>query len=138
MTRDGLSEFLETIQRAFLSGETDVLGTHFVWPLVVYTMAGVTVIRDEKDFSEKAGQYLAALRALSVASSSLSVEQREPLMNNRFKATVRVTDYNANGDQVVGSLIRYFLVQNQSVLKVEMLEYVETPLTAVEVERIVH
>jgi len=133
-----LNEFLENVQLAFLSGNSDGLEKYFRWPLVVYSVAGVSVIRNQVDFRRVATQYRAALTALSVETSDTTIQTREPRTNNRLCATVRVRDYDAQGVKVVCSLVRYFLVQEPDGYKIEMLEYVESPLTAQEIERIVH
>ncbi len=138
MTRDGLDEFLQNLQRIFLSGDLGELGDHCAWPLVVYNEAGVIVIRGRDDLSRIASQYRAALVAMLVASREIAIEFREPPMNNRFRVTVRVDDFDLRGSQVAGRLVRYFLVEEDGHFKIEMLEYVESGFAIEQVEMIVH
>ena len=53
-------------------------------------------------------------------------------------ATVRNVYVNSEGKPVTGSTIRYFFVENEQGLAVEMLEYLEAPLPISDIEKIVH
>lgn len=138
MERDGLKALLDGIQHALMSGDLGGLSRFFTFPLVVYSTAGVSVMRGEADFERLAVQYRSALMDLAVVQSEAEVVSRDPPKNNRFRAIVRVNDMDLSGRVVTGSLIRYFVVQSGEAMSVEMLEYLESPLPSGVVETIVH
>lgn len=138
MDQDDIEEFMQGLQAEFLSGRLDALASRFKMPLVVYSIAGVTVLRTKEELMQRTEQYRAAMIAMSVVSSKVTVVSRDPPYNHRFRATVRITDYNADGRAVAGSLVRYFLVKTDGTYQIEMIEYLEAPLPPEEVERLVH
>ena len=79
-----------------------------------------------------------SLRALGGTSSAICIQHRDVPINHRGRATVRVTVLDVDGHAVTGSLIRYFLVEEDGLYRVEMMEYLEAPLPTSEVERILH
>lgn len=138
MEDDKLMDFLSQLQHMFTSGEHDELQAFFTFPLVIYTVAGVSVIRTSAEFETRTKRYREALASLDVTSATMDLEHRDPPFNRRTKVTVRVTDFTSEGIAVTGSLIRYFLVADDGTYKVEMMEYLEAPLAVEDVEKIVH
>lgn len=138
MTQIELSAFLDDLQSAFYSGDVDRLLGFVSLPLVVYSLAGVSVMRDKAEFGRMVRDYRAALMAMDVVRGVKTIEALEPSSNNRQRITVRNIDYNGAGQAVTGSLIRYFLVITSRGYVVEMLEYIEAPLPIETVERLVH
>ncbi len=82
--------------------------------------------------------YRSALLAMSVVKSEFDILSFDQLHNNRQKVKVRVVYYDADGNAVTTSLVRYFLLLNPDGYVVEMLEYIEMPLPLADVEKIVH
>lgn len=138
MTRDALEQFLQDMQAEFLAGDLKALVTRFSEPLVIYSLAGVLVLRTQEELLERSAQYRAAVLALSVVHSDVTVVARDEVMNNRMRATVRVVDFNMDGVPVTGSLIRYFLIKSNGSYVIEMVEYLENPLPPEAIERLVH
>ena len=138
MLRDELQSFLLSIQSAFYERDLDALFARFTLPLVVYSAAGVAMVRTEAEFERMTDDYRAALQALSATHGSLTIEHQEPAVNNRMRVTVSTQDLDANDRQVTGSRVRYFLFEGPGGFTVEMLEYLEIPLPLSEVEDIVH
>ena len=138
MSRDELRDFLDQVQRAFFAGDVDALRQHFALPLVVYSAAGVVVRRTEKEFARLVEDYRDALLATSVVVGHQMIVARDPLVNNRCRATVRTTEVDADGQAVASALIRYFLVADSGSYLIEMMEYLEAPLPISEIERIIH
>ena len=138
MFQDDLKIYLEDIQTDFLAGRLEELISRFSVPLVVYSVGGVAVLRTTEEILSQTVQYRSALMEMSVVSSVIKVVSREPPVNNRLRATVRVTDFNADGEVVTGSLIRYFLILKNGSYMVEMLEYLEAPFSTEVVEKLVH
>lgn len=138
MLQDDLKIYLEDIQADFLAGRLEELISRFSVPLVVYSVGGVAVLRTTEEILSQTVQYRSALMEMSVVSSVIKVVSREPPVNNRLRATVRVTDFNADGEVVTGSLIRYFLILKNGSYMVEMLEYLEAPFSTEVVEKLVH
>lgn len=138
MLQDDLKIYLEDIQADFLAGRLEELISRFSVPLVVYSVGGVVVLRTMEEILSQTVQYRSALMEMSVVSSVIKVVSREPPVNNRLRATVRVTDFNADGEVVTGSLIRYFLILKNGSYMVEMLEYLEAPFSTEVVEKLVH
>ena len=135
---DRLRSFLESLQGSFLAGELDELLMYFTLPVVIYSVAGVTVLRDEAEFLHTARQYHAALVAKAVASSVIEIIERDHAVHNRSRVTVRIVDMDCRGNRVTTSLIRYYLIHTETSYRVEMLEYLEAPLSSDEIERIIH
>ncbi len=138
MSQDDLKIYLEDIQADFLAGRMEALIARFSIPLVVYSVAGVVVLRTKEEILTQTGQYRSAVMAMSVTSSVVKVVSRDPPLNNRLRATVRVTDFDCDGKTVTGSLIRYFLILKNGSYEVEMLEYLEAPFSTEVVEKLVH
>ncbi len=133
-----LEQFLKELQNEFLSGALDAVVQRFCRPLVVYTIAGVTVLRNHEEIRKQAEQYREAILALSVATSTVKIVSQEVVKNNRLRATARIIDFDADGREVTGSLIRYFLIKTANSYEIEMIEYLEAPLSTAEIERLVH
>lgn len=138
MTRDALEKFMQDMQAEFLAGNLHAFAKRFSEPLVIYSLAGVLVLRTQQDFITRSDQYRAAVLAMSVVHSDVTIVSRDEVMNNRMRATIRVVDFNENGVPVTGSLIRYFLIKDAGAFKIEMVEYLENPLPPEEIERLVH
>ena len=131
--------FLLAVQEAFLALDFDVLRSKFLLPLVVYSAAGVLLIKDKAGFRDHAGRYLDALLANGVRMSDCQIVEIDALNNRRFRSTVRWTDFRSSGEPVSRSLIRYFMIEDTAdVWKIEMMEYVELPISISEAERIIH
>ncbi|MEO0915462.1 MAG: hypothetical protein AAFY31_00510 [Pseudomonadota bacterium] len=138
MTTDDVDNFLNALQVSFLGADWDTFLTFFKLPLVVYTAAGVSVLRSQSELLTAANSYHEAMGALDITSAQVNIENREPLSNDRFRATVRVRDFTGDGEEVTGSLVRYFLVRAGPSYQVEMLEYLETAIPISEMQRILH
>lgn len=138
MGQDFLESFLKTLQSTFLEGRLDRLMEYFSLPLVVYSIAGVTVLRTEEEVMQIVNQYRAALVAMRVSSTKLEIVHLDPTHNKRLRATVRTYDFDEDGQSVTNSLIRYFLIEKEESYVIEMMEYLEAPLPPEQIERIVH
>ena len=135
---DRLRTFLETLQDSFLSGKLEAMLASFSLPTVIYSVVGVTVLRDKVDFLHTAQKYHAALIAKAVVASSVEIIERDHASKNRSRVTVRIVDMDSRGNKVTTSLIRYFLVHTKNSYRIEMMEYLEAPLSSNEIERIIH
>ncbi|MCG6884396.1 MAG: hypothetical protein LJE62_11650 [Silicimonas sp.] len=133
-----LDSFFADLQSAMVDGDMELLASHFVFPMVIYTVAGVSVLREDSDLLKVVREYRQSLKALGVAQSKLCVQQSDILVNHRRRATVRITEMNAEGGAITGSLIRYFLVESDGRYRIEMMEILEAALPTPEVERILH
>ncbi len=139
LTEDNLKMFLEQTRQAFFDGDLEALAKYFVWPLVVYSPAGVLVVKDQEQFRIVSGQYLAALAEYSIVGGNCVIPNREPMRNRRTQVTAHWTELAADGSPVVTSTIRYFLLMPEEGLwRIEMLEYLEIPIPLETAERIVH
>ncbi|MGR3514856.1 MAG: hypothetical protein ACU0GG_19010 [Paracoccaceae bacterium] len=138
MTKGKLRLFLEKLQTAFLAEDWDDLSAYFRLPLVIYTEAGVAVFRDSEKLVRTIREYRAALACTEIAATTLDVEHRDTLSNERLRATVRITDFGPDGQQVRHSLIRYFLVEDGESYKIEMLEYIKASLPLNDFKHIIH
>lgn len=138
MLKEHLHSFLAAMQIAFLEGRFREIARNFAFPLVVYTPAGVTLIRNPDQFAQVSSLYRDAKIALDVASSDIRIEEFDQPCNRRFRVTARFTDFNAEGTHVTGSRIRYFMIEDGDSFKVEMMEFLELPFPISDVERIVH
>lgn len=136
--QDELKAFLSHLQSLFLAGDSKSLLTYFELPLVVYTAAGVTVLRNETEFERLAQDYMTALRERQVSDGRQTILSRDSVVNNRQRVTVRTIDLSGSGRPVTSSTVRYFLVLNERSYSVEMLEYIEAPLPISDVEKIIH
>ncbi len=126
------------MQKAFRTGRLDDLSAFFVFPLVIYSPAGVTLVRDADQLLAMTEQYQETIRPLEIVTTEFQIEHRDVPFNSRFRATVRFTEFREDGKQVTSSLIRYFLIDRSGTYKIEMVEYLELPISVSEAERIVH
>lgn len=136
--QDDLKSFLSGIQAAFFAGDMHALFQSFQIPLVVYSAAGVVVLRNEAEFERLAQDYLDAIKALSVTQGRQTILERDTMVHNRQRVTVRSVEMDAAGTPVTSSTIRYFVVKSEDGYAVEMLEYLEMPLPVSDVEKIIH
>jgi len=131
--------FLGQTRQAFFNGDMEALAKYFVWPLVVYSPAGVLVVKDQDQFLIVSGQFLAALEEYAIVSGTCVILKREPMRNRRTRVTAHWTELTADGLPVVTSTIRYFLLMPEEGLwRIEMMEYLEIPIPIETAERIVH
>ena len=138
MTRDELTECLNEVHRAFYTGDVDALAELMCLPLVVYSAVGVVVLRSLDEFARMVEDYRAALIAMKVVDGRQTILSRDPPTNNRMRATVRTVDMDETGKPVTGSTVRYFFVETDKGLAIEMIEYLEMPLPISDAEKIVH
>ena len=138
MTKGDLNLFLNALHAAFLGGDWEDLNSMFKIPLVIYSEAGVSLIRDRVHLREVLQQYRAALSNTGVASTTLDVEHRDSPSDQRLRTTVRITDFGEDGDAIRHSLIRYFLVAEADSYKIEMVEYLKSSLSLTDIQRFVH
>lgn len=138
MDQDSFKVFLNRLQDAFFEGRIEEITSYMTLPLVVYTVAGVTLLRTPEELIAMAGQYRAAIVGLSVSSSQSEIVEWTPPVNQRLRATVRSLDFDSSGRMVTSSLVRYFLVVTATGCRIEMMEYLEAPLPPEEMEWLVH
>ena len=138
MSKNELQSVLNTIQDAFYARDLETLFGYFTLPLVIYSAAGVALVRNEAEFERMTDDYRAALQALSATHGALTIESQDEAVNNRMRVTIRTRDLDQNEKQVTGSRVRYFLFMGPEGYSVEMLEYLEMPLPLADVEDIVH
>ena len=138
MSQDELKAFLSNIQAAFFAGDLETVRQSFQFPLVVYTAAGVTVLRDESEFLRLAQDYLEAQKGRSMVQGSQTILTRDPLVHKRQRVTVRSIIMDAKGTPVASSTVRYFVVKTDQSYAVEMMEFLESPLPFSDIEKIIH
>ena len=138
MLDEKLKIFFTVLQNGFADGRIQDIAVFFVFPLVVYTPVGVTLIRNTQEFGVMTSQYRDAIAAMKVAKTNIQVKDIDQTCNHRLRATVRFTPMDTEGRVLTSSLIRYFLMENGESFLVEMIEYLELPIPVSEVERIVH
>ena len=138
MEDEKLRTYFESLRAAVIQGDFPAIGQRFTLPLVVYSVAGVTLVRDEDELKRMFDMYRAALAASAVANTETTIESVAQSNNGRRRVCVRFVDTDADGQIVTSSLIRYFLVKTADGCKIEMLEYLESPIPLDEIERIVH
>jgi len=136
--RQELTAFLKSAQSAFYAGDTEALLGYFRLPLVIYSAAGVVLLRDQEEFIRMVEDYRNALASMSVSAGRQTILSMDPLVNNRTRVTVRTTDHDEAGLAVTGSTVRYFLLQTETGLIIEMMEYLEAPMAISDIEKIVH
>lgn len=138
-SRDQLLAFLLQVQKQFLQNDIVSLRTNIVLPLVVYTAAGILLIRDEEGFLDRATRYLQALHAENIRMSECLIKDVVQVSSSRFHATVRWKDFGDGGKLCSSSLIRYFMIEDtDGRWKIEMMEFVEMPITVSQAEHIIH
>ena len=138
MEQESFIEFLNRLQDTFLEGRVEEITSFVTMPLVIYTVAGVTVLRTPEELTAIAEQYRAAIVGLSVTNSQIEIVEWTASVNQRVRATARAVNFDSAGRLVTSSLIRYFVVLADSGCRIEMIEYLEAPLPPEEVERLVH
>lgn len=139
VSESALKSYLLRVRDAFLASDAQALKSIFLMPLVVYSAAGVLLIKDEEAFRIHMMRYLEALKAAGVKSSDCQIIETDAVSNGRFRTSVRWTDFSSSGEPVALSLIRYFLVEDcAETWKIEMMEFVELPISISEAERIIH
>jgi len=135
---DDLTKFMQSLQNAFDSDDLTAVYPFFSLPLIVYSLAGVTVLRTEDELLHIAKDYRSTLKAHGMVSTTIAVVEQDAKVNRRQRVTVSYRNLTADGEFVASTLIRYFLHQRDGALVIEMLEYIEAPLPPEDVVRIAH
>lgn len=139
VSEEELRRFLLLAQEMFLGRDIDSLSMRFVLPFVVYSAAGILVIKDAAGFRDHTSRYLSALHAENIKMSECSIADIILVSDQRFHATVRWTDFGEDGQLCSSSLIRYFMIEDGGgQWKIEMMEFVEMPITLSQAERVIH
>ncbi len=138
MTDDRLRQFFDGLMAAFLDERLEDFQRHFVFPVVIYSVAGVTLVRDPAELLRITGLYRDALQETAMVATNYEFSEIEPPKNNRMRATLSFSDRGPDGERYSGSIVRYFLLDGSEGYKIEMMEYLEVPLGVSDVERIVH
>ena len=139
LSEDNLKAFLELSRQALFEYDFDTLSDCFVLPLVVYSPAGVLVVKDQDHFREVSGAYRAALAEHPIAHGRCDILEREPMRNRRTRVTAHWTEMDSKHTPLVTSTIRYFLLMPKpDFWMIEMLEYLEIPIPIETAERIIH
>ena len=133
-----LKDYFQSLRAAVIQGDFSAMSQRFTLPLVVYSVAGVTLVRDEEELLRMFELYRAALTASQVAKTETTIDNVDQSNFGRRRVCVRFVDTDADGNVVTSSLIRYFLVKTPNGCKIEMLEYLESPIPLDEIKRIVH
>ena len=138
MAHDELDGFLSRLYATFMAMDIEALAEFFSNPLVIYTKAGLRVVRDTAGLEVFVRRYHEELAVLMVTSGELRIESRETPHDGRMRVLVRTFGYDAEGRSVSTTLLRFFVVQSPAGFKVEMIEYISSPLSLATVEKIVH
>lgn len=138
MTQDQVRIFLEQMLIDFTSGRIDLICSRMTLPLVVYTVAGATVLRTEDELKAMVRQYHATVKATNQPYTSVEIVTMETPQPDRVRVTARSHGKNAEGAPLVPTLIRYFLIADGDSFLIEMLEYLEAPLPPEDIQNIVH
>ncbi|MDJ0640265.1 MAG: hypothetical protein QNJ20_15675 [Paracoccaceae bacterium] len=138
MDDEKLKDYFQSLRGAVLQGDFSAISQRFTLPLVVYSVAGVTLVRDEEELLRMFELYRSALMASQVANTETTIENVDQSNHGRRRVCVRFIDTDADGNGVTSSLIRYFLVNTPDGCKIEMMEYLESPIPLDEIKRIVH
>ena len=132
-----LLSFLDRMQSAFLSERLDEVMEAFALPLPVYSVAGLQLVRERDEF-KRLLEAFRRTRATTESSKSdlLSVE---PIVNDRFRAVVDWQHFDADGEPVGTSQVRYFIhLPDNERFAIEMIEFLVLPITLDDVETIIH
>ena len=136
---DALKKFLKTVRNALFNEDFETLTHHCVVPLVVYSAAGVVTIKDREELTRLAIRFRKALSAFPITHGMCQIVQRGPVVNNRFHVTARWDEFGEDEALLTSSLVRYFLiVSSPDVWMIEMLEYLEMPVSLEDAEHILH
>lgn len=139
VAEDELRQFLLLAQGMFLGHDLDALSMRFVLPFVVYSAAGILLIKDEVAFRDHTGRYFSELNAQDIKSSDCKITDITIVSDQRFHTTVRWMDAGEDGKLFSSSLIRYFMIEDgRGQWKIEMMEFVEMPITLSQAERVIH
>ena len=139
MSADSLQSFLERTRQALFDNDFDALAQYCIMPLVVYSPAGVLVIKDRDHFLAVSSAYRAALAAHPITQAKCVIINRDPMRNRRTRVTAHWTEMDAKSTPLVSSTIRYFLLKPEpGHWMIEMLEYLEMPIPIETAERIIH
>ena len=138
MSQEKVREFLEQLQIDFSEGRLEQICARMKLPLVIYTVAGATLLRTQDELETMTGQFLAAVQASNQIFTSVEIISMETPQPGRVRATARSIGNDAEGRSILPALIRYFLIADGDTYLVEMLEYLEAPLPPEEIQRILH
>lgn len=138
MEEDRLDHFVLTLQDAFLNRRWEEFHRYFAFPLVIYTVIGVKVVRDWAHLQQLMEHYARALQEHNVLSTSSEIVQRDPPKNQRIRLTVRFAGHGPDDTEVTTTVLRYFVLEADGTFKIEMIEYLQEPFPKSVVEQIFH
>ena len=139
MSTDNLISFLEETRKALFENDFEALSKYIIMPLVVYSPAGVLVVKDLEHFLAVSSSYREALAVHAITHGKCTILERDPMRNRRTRVTAHWTELDAEDTPLVTSTIRYFIwMPKPDRWMIEMLEYLEIPIPIEAVERIIH
>lgn len=139
MLDEPLREFLKSVRDAFFEGDYETLVRFCAMPLVVYSSAGVVTLKNPEALAGLADKYRRMLSSFPISHGACRIVQHDPPVNQRLRVTVRWDEFDEDNTPLTGSLVRYFLIETESnAWKIEMLEYLEMPVSIDDAKRILH
>lgn len=135
---NAIAGYLEALQRAFLGPDVSQVGPFFSTPLVIYSLVGVRVVRTHAELLSISTAYRDVLREKGIVQTRLLDVKQDAQQNKRCRVTARYQNLAANQDFVVSSVVRYFLLKDQDTYVIEMLEYIEPPISVEDINRLFH
>ena len=83
MSVASITEFFDALQSDFLSEDLSQISRYFSFPVVVYSVVGVTVLRTREDLLRIARQYRNVLQSNGIFASRVSQIEQEASSNKR-------------------------------------------------------
>ncbi|MEL7151769.1 MAG: hypothetical protein AAGK71_13610 [Pseudomonadota bacterium] len=129
---ESVTEIVERMVNDFVELRWDELSKIYSFPIVVFFGADIFVLTDKADFLSKIQAYHAALASQGVSHIQSSVEEVKSIGQERCQFLVRNEYCQKDDTGLSEARIRYFLEQQQGVLKVRMVEYLNKPFEQVD------
>lgn len=139
MLDEPLKEFLRKVRNAFFEGDFETLSGLCAVPLVVYSAAGVTTLKDRQALVELADRYRKLLASYPITHGACRIVQHDPTINRRLRVTARWDEFGEDNTPLTSSLVRYFLIETgPNEWLIEMLEYLEMAVSLEDAQQILH
>jgi hypothetical protein len=113
-----------SLARAFKEGKLDVLSSHYIYPLAIYSPVGLWLEANPQETAEMIFQRRAAALRAGMADVRATVGETSEVVTGRLAVDVAWDFLNAAGQLIGRSELRYFCRRDASgQLRVEMIEF---------------
>ena len=138
MDGEKLHRFFGSVHSVFLKGDLKDFAKFVAFPMVIYSIGGVIVIRTAGELVPVLQGYRDAFADKGATSVTFEIEGHDEPKNQRMRVVINNTYDLADKAAALRSRVRFFLILDGDEFRIEMMEYLEAPFPLSDIGRIIH